>query len=193
MSDNFDRFSYKHRLPDGSAVFGAPHELHNEVLLVLPEHYFGEGNPWPAWVDVPNFAVEPGTQEAPSALRIGTEIHQAIEAAIRDLPPAEFRARVEQIVRDYNPGPRDRSGIGPDDDPARQIPMKRCPGCDEMVTDLFDGEVVPPGKVGITPPRKAQLCIDCWEIAENADVQTGAYGAASATWVGMRYVRGIPK
>lgn len=95
----------------------------------------------------------------------------------------------EQPISDFAP---DRSGIAADDDPTRQ-PLVKCPGCDEEVAALFDGEVVRPGKVGLAAPKKFRMCVNCWEVAENADVHTGAYGAAAAEWVGMRYNRGIPK
>lgn len=168
MSD-FDRFSFKHRLANGGAVYGGPHELHNEVLITLPEGYFGEGNPWPAWVDVPGFAVEPANQVAPTA--------------------EEFTASINA------------SGIHADDDPSMRpanhmdLPRKslgkgKCDGCAEVVALRWEDFVVPQ-MYHAAVPFKVALCGDCWEVADTADVNTGAYGAASAELITASRVGGI--
>ncbi len=61
MSDN--RFSLRKRMGVGGwdgAIYAAPHNLHDEVQIILPEGYFGDKTPWPLYIDVPEFTVVAG-------------------------------------------------------------------------------------------------------------------------------------
>lgn len=56
-----------------------------------------------------------------------------------------------------------------------QLPDTKCLGCDE-VADLFEGQIVPrfmPGEI-----KTVYFCRECWDIVDNADPVTGAFGAA---------------
>lgn len=56
-----------------------------------------------------------------------------------------------------------------------QVPHAFCIGCGEHGRDLVEGEILPRFMPG--DAVKVFYCAECWDIVDNADPVTGAFGA----------------
>lgn len=191
MSDDFTKFSFK-RMDGTSAVYGAAHELHNEVLLTFPEGYFGSA--WPAWVDVPDFWVMPGEQPisdfAPDRSGIAADDDPSMRPEVDGPQPIgqdvaiPLITSMEQGLKVFPQAKRMFRH--------REAKAPKCEGCGEPSWYLEPRETLPPDKPE-DEVKVMDLCEACVEVAEHADPKTGSYGAAAAERIIADRVRGIRK